>query len=263
MTDIDLSKPISRDASDCLRALLGSRGMIFFRNQDLTPEQQISFASNFGEILVNPYFASVPGHPAVAQVLKEPDQKQNIGERWHTDNSYDVAPALGSVLYAKEVPPTGGDTLFANMYAAYDSLSEGLKRTLVNLRAVHSTRHIFSKDGYHGSRDTDGRIRTTETNHREADHPVVITHPISGNKALFVNPGLTTHIAGWTVEESHSLLRVLYEHAQRPEFQCRLRWQAGTIALWDNRCTWHKALNDYSGYRRLMHRVQIQGVQLH
>ena len=261
--DIDFSEPLEQEAVDALKHLLAERGMIFARGQDLSPEQQIELAERFGRILINPFFAPVKGYPQIAEVRKEPEQLHNIGEIWHTDNSFDNAPALGSLLYAREVPPHGGDTLFASMFAAYDALSDGLKKTLSTLKAVHSTAHIFSKDGKAAEKKLEGRILVTDKSHREAEHPVVVQHPASGRKALFVNPNFTTRFAGWSAAESEGLLKHLYAHAVRPEYQCRLRWEKGTFALWDNRSTWHYATNDYHGHRRVMHRIQIEGSVLH
>jgi taurine dioxygenase len=193
-------------------------------------------------------------------VRKEPEQTRNIGGNWHTDHSYDQIPALGSVLLAREVPPRGGDTLFACMAKAYDGLSAGLKKTLEGLNAVHSSRHVFGRVQY--GRDMEGRIGNPEAATQDAVHPVVIRHPDSGRKVLFVNPGFTTHFEGWTEPESKGLLETLYAHARRPDFQTRFQWREGSIAFWDNRATWHYAVNDYQGERRLMHRITIEGVAL-
>jgi taurine dioxygenase len=257
---LDLSRPLSGDALATVRSALFENGVIFFRDQRLTPEQHIAFAEQFAPININRFFAHAPGYPAIAEVRKEPEQKTNIGGGWHTDHSYDQVPALGSVLYAREVPPTGGDTLFASMYAAYDALSDGLKATLEGLRACHSSRHVFGPSNY--TKDREGRFRNPELATQDATHPVVIRHPGSGRKALYVNPGFTLHFEGWTAEESRPLLQYLYSHASRPEFTCRFRWQPGSLAFWDNRATWHYALNDYHGQRRLLHRITLDGEPL-
>jgi taurine dioxygenase len=255
---IDLAAPLSPAAHRAIRETVAGSGVAVFREQRLTPEQHIGLARQFGPINVNRFFAHLEGTPEIALVSKEPDQTRNIGGGWHTDHSYDVVPAMGSMLYAREVPPTGGDTLFASMYAAYDALSDGLKRTLAGLKAVHSSRHVFGvkRD------DMNGRIGNPELATQDAVHPVVIRHPDSGRQALYVNPGFTLRFEGWTDEESRPLLQFLYQHAQRPDFTCRLQWQAGTLAFWDNRATWHYALNDYQGHRRLMHRITLDGVAL-
>jgi taurine dioxygenase len=170
---------------------------------------------------------------------------------------------MGSILYALEVPKTGGDTIFASMYEAYEGLSDGLKQTLEGMRAVHSSRHVFGKArAERGDDDTVGRIRNPEMANQDAVHPVVIRHPGSGRKSLYVNPGFTLHFDGWTAEESKPLLDYLYRHASQPTFTCRFRWEKGSIAFWDNRATWHCALNDYHGQRRLMHRITVEGTAL-
>ncbi|MEA2731611.1 MAG: taurine dioxygenase [Acetobacteraceae bacterium] len=255
MTGVDLSEPLPVQARDTIRKALADRGVVFFRDQSLTPEQHIGLARQFGEINVNRFFAQADGYPEIALVAKEPQHTKNIGGGWHTDHSYDQSPALGSILYAREVPPIGGDTLFSSMYAAYDALSDGLKQTLGGLRAVHSSRHVFGVV-------RDDRFRNAEAAVQDAVHPVVITHPDSGQKALYVNPGFTVRIDGWTDDESKPLLEFLYSHAARPEFTCRFVWRNGSVAFWDNRSTWHYALNDYQGERRLMHRITIEGCEL-
>jgi taurine dioxygenase len=236
-------------------------GLIFFHDQDITPGQHISFARRFGPININRFFRPVDGHPEIAEVIKDPDQTVNIGGGWHTDHSYDVAPAIGSILYALEVPPVGGDTLFASMYLAYDALSDGLKKTLAGMRAIHSSRHVFGSqsDVY---ADAGDRIGNPGQATQDAAHPVVITHPLSGRKALFVNPVFTTHFEGWTVDESEPLLDMLCQHASRPELTYRFTWRKGSVAFWDNRATWHYALNDYDGHRRMMHRITVAGTAL-
>jgi taurine dioxygenase len=259
---VDLARPLPAAGVDAIRKAVADYGVVFFRDQRLTPEQHLGFARCFGAINVNRFFKTVDGYPEIAEVRKEPDQQRNIGGNWHTDHSYDLAPAMGSILYAREVPGSGGDTLFASMYRAYDALSDGLKRTLEGLRALHSSRHVFGTSTYGLRGDLQGRVLNPEMAIQDAVHPVVVRHPGSGRKALYVNPGFTVRIDGWTDEESRPLLQYLYEHAVRPEFSCRFQWGPGSIAFWDNRCTWHYALNDYPGERRLMHRITIEGVPL-
>lgn len=258
---IDLSRPLPATTVAALRAALGEHGVLFFRDQQLTEAQHIAFAEQFAKININRFFRAVEGWPQIAEVRKEPEQTKNIGGGWHTDHSYDEIPALGSVLYAREVPPSGGDTIFASMFAAYDALSDGLKRTLEGLRAVHSSRHVFGAQAKRGDEMKD-RLGNAEAATQDAVHPMVITHPISGKKALYVNRGFTTQIEGWTVEESKPLLEYLYQHGARPEFSCRFTWAPGSMAFWDNRATWHLAVNDYHGHRRLMHRITLEGVAI-
>jgi taurine dioxygenase len=195
-------------------------------------------------------------------VRKEPTQTTNIGGGWHTDHSYDQVPALGSILLAREIPPRGGDTMFACMAQAYAALSDGLKNTLKGLRAVHSSRHVFGAKSLQSNPDRQGRLVNPDLATQDAVHPVVIRHPETGRDTLYVNSNFTTHFEGWTARESKPLLDFLYQHAARPEFQTRFKWEEGSIAFWDNRATWHYALNDYQGERRLMHRITIEGVPL-
>ena len=263
ISGIDLNEAIPDEQLTEVRQVFGQYAVIFFRNQNLSPENEIRFAKRWGEINTNRFFSSVEGYPQIALVVKEPDQKNNIGGSWHTDHSYDIAPALGSMLFAHEVPVSGGDTVFASMYKAYDTLSDGLKSTLSNLRARHSSAHVFgAARAANGNDDTVGRIKNPEAATQEAIHPVVISHPETGRKSLYVNPGFTLGFEGWSDEESKPLLEYLYAHAARPEFTCRFQWKAGSIAFWDNRATWHLAVNDYQGHRRMMHRITIEGIPL-
>lgn len=259
---LDLSRALSNSQFAAIRETYRRYGVIFFRDQELTPEQHIAFARRWGEINVNRFFKPVEGYPMIAEVRKEPGQARNIGGIWHTDHSYDQVPAMGSILYAREVPEVGGDTLFASMYAAYDALSDGLKRTLEGLKAWHSSRHVFGAATGDLESRKDGRIGNADKATQDALHPVVITHPESGRKALYVNEDFTVRFDGWSVEESQPLLTYLYAHGARPEFTCRFRWRPGSIAFWDNRATWHLAINDYQGQRRLMHRITVEGVPL-
>lgn len=258
---VDLGAGLNDDDLEQLRQGLGAHGVLFFRDQNLTPEGHIAMAERFGGVNVNRFFAHVEGWPSIAEVRKEPEQKANIGGGWHTDHSYDEVPALGSILVARETPRIGGDTIFASMYAAYDTLSDGLKATLDGLKAVHSSRHAFGKNARHKQRgeDLETRLGNPELATQDAVHPVVIRHPISGRKALYVNPGFTLRFEGWTDDESRPLLETLYAHAGRPEFAYRFQWAPGSVAFWDNRATWHMALNDYQGERRLMHRITVEG----
>ena len=258
---VDLSKKVPDSLFNEIRDAFVENGLIFFRDQNLTPEEHIRFAEQWGKININRFFAKVDGYDQIAEVRKEPDQEGNIGGEWHTDHSYDQIPALGSILLAKETPRNGGHTLFASMYKAYESLSNGMKETLEGLNAIHSSRHVFGIDsGY--SKSSKGRIRSPELATQDAIHPVIITHPESKKKALYVNSTFTLRFDGWTAEESKPLLNYLYDHAANEENITRFQWSPGSIAFWDNRCTWHNALNDYHGERRLMHRITIEGSSL-
>lgn len=253
-----------RGASDAeiaaIRQAVFDHGVVFLEDQQLTPDDQIAFARRLGPIVVNRYFPKTERWPEIAKVEKTEAQTSNIGGGWHTDHSYDAAPAMGSVLLAVETPPTGGDTLFADMYAAYDALSESMKARLAGLRARHASAHVFGEGG--GYAQTDRPELSGHAHTPEAVHPIVITHPGSGKKALYVNPAFTREIVGLSEAESRALLLELYAHAVSPQFVGRYSWRPGSMAIWDNRCTWHNAMNDYQGHRRLMHRITLDGVPL-
>jgi taurine dioxygenase len=260
ISGVDLALPLSDSDFATIRQAFLDHGVIFLRDQQLTPAQHLAFARRWAPIDVNRFFKAVTGHPEIAEVRKEADQTTNIGGGWHTDHSYDEVPAMGSVLLARELPPRGGDTLFANMALAYEALSPGLKQALDSLKAVHSTAHVFgAQGGYAQVADLGGRIGNAAAVTPDVVHPVVIRHPDTGRRTLYVNPAFTTRFEGWTAAESEPLLQWLYAHASKPEFSCRFVWAPGSLAFWDNRATWHYALNDYHGHRRLMHRITVQG----
>jgi len=261
---IDLGHDVSDNLTGVLRQALGEYGVLFFREQTLSPEQHIALAEQFGAINVNRFFAHVDGYPKIAEVRKEPTQTENIGGGWHTDHSYDQEPAMGSILVARELPERGGDTLFASMYLAFENLSDGLKETLCGLNAVHSSRHVFGASARYRQEGSDlaGRLGNPDAATQGAVHPVVIRHPISGRRALYVNPGFTLRFDGWSTQDSAPLLQYLYAQAVRPENTYRFQWHPGSVAFWDNRATWHYALNDYQGDRRLLHRITIDGEPL-
>ena len=259
--NVDLSKELSDSLFSEIRETFIEHGLIFFRDQELTPDDHLRFAKRWGEININRFFAKVEGYDQIAEVKKDPDQKINIGGAWHTDHSYDQIPAMGSILLAKETPKIGGDTLFANMYRAYETLSNGMKKTLETMKACHSSRHVFgAHTGY--AEASNQRISNPELATQDAIHPVIITHPESKRKALYVNPEFTVNFEGWTVEESKPVLDYLAEHTTQQENTTRFQWKPGSIAFWDNRCTWHFALNDYPGETRLMHRITVEGSAL-
>jgi taurine dioxygenase len=240
-------------------------GVVFFRGIDngclFTMDDHLKFAKRFGTINVNRFFNYVSSHPGIAKVEKVPGQKSAIGEYFHTDHSYDFAPALGSLLVARDLPATGGDTVFVDMAKAYDSLPQKIKEQLEGLRAVHSSRPVF------GRRVIDKGTAKPLYNNPDAAmqtsiHPVVISHPLSKRKTLFVNPSFTLHFEGKTPEESKPLLETLYTAAVSPSNMTRFKWTKGSAILWDNRAVWHCAINDYHGQHRLMHRVTIDGEPL-
>jgi taurine dioxygenase len=260
VTDMQLAS-VDADAIKQIKAQLAERGMLHFRDQELTPEQHIAFAKSWGGIDVNPFFPVNSGYPEIAEVRKAEEQTTNIGGGWHTDHSFDPVPSMGSILVARELPPSGGDTLFASMGAAWDALSPGLQATLRTLRAVHSADHIYAPDGYYSTTDMAGEMRGQDVK-TGAVHPIAIQHPVTGRTLLYVNGAFTQHIEGWTREESEPLLHYLYANAAREEFQCRIEWKPGSVAIWDNRSTWHWAMNDYHGHRRVMHRITLSGEEL-
>ena len=264
VSGIDLANSLSDNMVGELRNALGEHGVLFFRDQNISPEAHMTFAEKFAPINVNRFIAHVDGYPKITQVLKEPDQKKNIGGGWHTDHTYDTEPAMGSILLARETPKHGGDTIYANTCRAYETLSDSFRKTLDGLKATHSSRHVFGPQARYVQKgeDTAGRLGNNEAATQDSVHPLVITHPISGKKSIYVNPGFTTGIEGWNDAEAEPFLKILYDHIAKPEHTYRFQWAPGSIAFWDNRATWHYAVNDYHGERRLMHRITIEGEAL-
>jgi len=260
---VDLSQPLDDATFAEIEHAFHDRLVLFFHDQQLTPEQHLAFSRRFGPLSRSPYVKHMAEYPDIIAVLKEADERNisTFGNAWHSDFSFLEEPPMGSVLYAREVPAHGGDTLFANMYSAYEALSEGMRRMLDGINAMHSGRP-YGMGGVPADLKVSRSIEI-ERNRPEADrevaHPVVRVHPVTGRRALFVNSIYTTRFEGMTEAESRPLLQFLYDHAVRPEFTCRLRWRANDLAVWDNRCTMHYAVNDYDGSRRLMHRTTIKG----
>src|SRR3954462_3000582 len=260
---VDLSEDLDNATASGLRKALRAHCVIFFRDQHLTPEQHLRLGRRFGTLNVHEFVEAMPEYPEILVVAKNENDKRNFGGGWHSDVTYLDEPALGSILYALEVPPYGGDTMFANQYLAYGMLSPGMKHLLDGLTAIHSARHIYGVGAYNDYARMDGlgamKILRSEAAHRETEHPVVRAHLETGRKCLYVNRNFTVRFKDMTVEESRPILQFLFKHAVRPEYTCRFRWEVGSIAFWDNRCVQHYALNDYDGYRRVMHRVTING----
>lgn len=264
ISNIDIGDLNPTEFSD-IQQLFADSGLLFFLGQSLSESQHIAFAQRWGKININRFFEANEQFPEIAMVRKEPDQKLNIGEGWHTDHSYDLVPALGSILVARELPSSGGDTWFTSMHKAHNLLSDGLRSTLGQLRAVHSAHHIFgSQAAYDMGSDSSGRIGNASAADSLPDpvHPIIIRHPLSGRETLYVNPGFTRSIEGWSEEESRPLLKYLYSLALREDLVTKFQWQPGSVAFWDNRATWHRALNDYHGQRRVMHRITLEGEPL-
>ncbi len=257
VTGVDLTKPLDDQAAGVLRRAWLDHLVLFFREQALTPAQFLAFGRRFGETIEYPFVKGLDEYPDIIPVVKLEHERINFGGVWHSDTAYLDVPPMASMLLAREVPPAGGDTLFANMYMAYDALSEGMKRLLGGLRAVNSSAKADA------SRTREDRIaergRTDARSLYEASHPVVRVHPETRRRALYVNVAHTVRFEGMTEEESAPLLSFLYRHQVRPEFTCRFRWRPGSLAFWDNRCAQHNAVNDYAGHRRVMHRITLAG----
>ena len=249
------------DVLDAVREQIYKHGVAIFRDQEFSPEDHLAFAKRWGGIDINNYFPLTDEFPEIAVVRKTKDQTTNIGGGWHTDHSYDQIPAMGSILVARTLPPAGGDTLWAHMGAAYDSLPQGIKDEIETLEAFHTADHIYSPDGAYAKTDQGQALRGQDLK-TGATHPVVIRHPRTGQRLLYVNPGFTVNFVGQSREESLPLLKSLYAHAMSPEHQCRIEWAPGTVAIWDNRTTWHYAMNDYQGHAREMHRITLSGEAL-
>ena len=249
----DLAAPLDDRAIVEIRAALLEHLVIVFRDQRLTPEQHAAFARRFGPLHSFAYTAAqaLEGHPEVLRVVKEKEDRKVFGELWHADVTFLEKPVLGSILHAIETPKQGGDTLFSNMYLAYETLSDGMKGLLERLSAVHES-VVRAENAGTAANGASGGFVTMGT-----EHPVIRIHPETKRRSLFVNRTYTTRFSGMTVEESRPLLEFLFQHATRPEFITRLRWAPGTVTFWDNRCTQHMPLNDYHGQRREMHRVTI------
>jgi taurine dioxygenase len=254
---VDLSKDLPDAVIAEIRAALNQHQVIFFRSQSLTPEEHIRFGSCFGPLNIHPYVSGMPGYPQIMEIIKEPSDRLNFGGGWHSDMSFLERPSIGSILHAVEVPDYGGDTLFASQAAAYDALSPGLKKTLEGLNAVHSASREYSAQGASAQKRSSMSVAEAEGMAGEFIHPVVLVHPETGRKALYVNPAFTLKIEGWSTRESKALLDFLFEHSRYEAFTCRFSWAKGSVAFWDNRSVWHFALNDYPGQRRHMRRVTV------
>ena len=254
---VDLAGPLGDDTVRTLRTALLDHVVVFFREQMLTPQELLSLAQCFGEPSEYPLVRGLPECPLVVPVIKEPHERVNFGGLWHSDTAYLEQPPMATLLYALATPPLGGDTLFANMYLAYDALSNGMKDLLDGLRAVN----VAGKPAASRTREDMRRSHATRANDTELEavHPVIRTHPETGRKALYVNVAHTQRFEGMTAAESAPLLDYLFSHQITPEFTCRFQWQPGSIAFWDNRASLHYPLNDYHGHRRVMHRVTIAG----
>ena len=257
LSGIDLSTEITPSLAALIRQALLDHQVIFLRNQNLTPEQFLAFGRTMGEPIEYPFVKGLAGFPHIIEVKKLEHEKTNFGGIWHSDTTYLDIPPMGSMLLSREVPPYGGDTLFANQYLAYESLSSTMQRLLHDLTGISSSAKADVSKTREDRIKSDGKDSAPQEYRTE--HPVVRTHPETGRKALYVNVAHTSGIKGMTDEESAPLLNFLFAHQVKPELTCRFVWEPNAIAFWDNRCTQHNPVNDYHGFRRVMHRITLQG----
>lgn len=251
---VDLTRPLGNQTFKEIHEALSKHLVIFFRDQDIDLEQQKTLGRLFGKLHIHPSAPGPAGHPEVLTVKADETSKAVTGNRWHSDVSCEAEPPMGSLLHMRELPPSGGDTMFANMYAAYDALSKPMQAFLSGLSAWHESEHVL--------RGTLGHtLKSERQDYPRSLHPIVRTHPETGRKALFVNSGFTTRIEGLTERESRPILDMLFEHVKTPEFQCRFQWKPKSLAIWDNRCTQHYALWDYFPHSRLGYRVTVCGTK--
>lgn len=254
---VDLSKDLDADCVGAIRQALLDHLVIFFRDQTLTPARFAAFARRFGDPVAYPFVKGLEGFPEIIEVAKLEHERVNFGGVWHSDTTYLEQPPMGSMLYARELPPYGGDTLFANQYLAYETLSVGMRRFL------DGTTGISSSSKADVSRTREDRIKSSGTQEARkeltAEHPAVRVHPETGRRALYVNTAHTVRFGDMTEEESAPILAYLFQHQIKPEFTCRFVWQPGSLAFWDNRAAQHNPINDYHGFRRIMHRITLAG----
>jgi alpha-ketoglutarate-dependent taurine dioxygenase len=256
ITGVDLTSGLRDDVVAEIRRAWLEHLVVFFRDQVLGPDEFLAFARCIGEPVEYPFIKGIEGFPEIISVTKLPHETVNFGGIWHSDTAYLERPPMATMLLAREVPPFGGDTMFSNMYAAYETLSPGMQRLLRGLRAENSSALADV------SKTREDRIRDQgwdDGQQYSAEHPVVRTHPETQREALYVNPAHASSFADMTYDESRPLLEYLFRHSTRPELTCRFRWRVGSLALWDNRCAMHNPINDYHGYRRVMHRITLAG----
>ena len=255
---VDMSEPLAAGRVAEIREAFLVHHVLFFHDQDLSPEAQLRFGRYFGDLDTHPFVEGMDAHPELIEIITEPDDRLNFGGGWHSDVTFLEEPDMGSILYAVDVPPFGGDTLFANQHAAYEALSDTMKALLDGLVAKHSAGPQFAEGGY-STRSRSMRTKPMPYADRVVRHPLVRTHPETGEKALYVNPAFTVGIEGMRPDESEALLGFLFDHAVREPFTCRFRWSPGSVAMWDNRSVQHYALFDYRGHRRRMRRITVRG----
>jgi taurine dioxygenase len=257
LTGLQLADGLSPEQANFVKGALLEHQVIFIRDQDLSPQQFFDFAKTIGEPIEYPFVDGIEGYPCIIEVKKLEHERANFGGVWHSDTTYLEEPPMGSMLLAREVPPYGGDTLFANQYLAYETLSAEMKRIVDPLVGIATSAQADISKTREDRMKSDGRKGTVQ--HFCAEHPAVRTHPETGRKALYVNAAHTAGFRGMSDAESRPLLEFLFQHQVKPEFTCRFAWEANSIALWDNRCTQHNPVNDYHGFRRVMQRITLKG----
>jgi taurine dioxygenase len=259
ISGVSMAQPLGNQAFQEVHDALMAHQVIFFRDQDITPAEHVAFARQFGGLHIHPYAPSLEDHPEVL-ILKSSKANRSAANAWHSDVTFQEEPPLGSILLAREVPDHGGDTMWANMYEAYEALSAPMKRYLEGMKARNTAGRANFEKGYDNlSKKEQDEIRVGRMGEEAVEHPIVRTHPVTGKKALYVNSIFTQKIAGVTSKESRAILDYLFDHLKKPEFTCRFRWEKGSVAFWDNRCTQHYAVADYGDATREMHRVTVNG----
>ncbi len=255
---VDLGRELSDELVSEIRRAWLDHLVVFFRDQTLSLPEFLAFARRIGRPVEYPFVKGIEGFPEIITVTKLPHETVNFGGIWHSDTVYLDRPPMATMLIAREVPPFGGDTLWSNMYAAYESLSPGMQRLLEGLRAVNSSA-MADVSKTREDRIRDSGTAEDATRVYESEHPVVRTHPETGRRALYVNVAHTSRFVDMTEDESRPLLAYLFAHSTRPELTCRFPWREGSLALWDNRCAMHNPINDYHGHTRTMHRITLAG----
>jgi len=266
ISGVDL-KDLDAETFAAIKAAWLEHLVVFFRDQTLTPDEQIAFARRFGAIHDHPFMEGMDDHPEILEIIKEEGDTKAFGETWHTDQMFNPKPAMATILYAKETPAVGGDTLFANMYLAYATLSQPMQAAIAGMKTWNVGDRRKLNDGdtaaprevrYAGNPKMAAKVRSPGEAATQCAHPLVRTHPETGRKALYIGSHTQT-LMGFAPAEARPIVEFLKAHSVQPEFTCRFRWDVGAMAIWDNRCTQHRALNDYPGRRRRMHRITIAG----
>lgn len=259
ITGVDLSGDLDNQTFDEIHRALLAHHLIFFRDQRLTPESQAAFGRRFGPLNRHPYVKPLPDAPDVFAIVKEPDDVHHFGNGWHTDLSYTEKPALATMLYGIDIPPFGGDTLFTNLHQAYEALSDGMQQMLAGLTGVYSNARTYGPDAARFKDGVKAMSVSQQAEVNRVEHPLVRTHPETGRKSLYFSELHLVGLKDMTDEEAAPILTLLARHCARPEFTFRFRWEKGSLALWDNRCTAHYAIDDFAGMRREIHRVTVEG----